>query len=386
MKHKTHLQLESSATMAINSLALKKKAAGKRIYNLCAGEPNIDMSDLVKQAVIQALEDNKTHYPPVAGLPSLRKAAALWINNTYSTRFEMSETVVTPGGKFGLFLLLQSLVELGDEVLIPAPYWVSYPSLVKLFNGVPVVIDTDEEKNWKISIEDLEQSITKKTKILILNNASNPTGVLYTREELKQILKIAKQHGILVISDEVYSVLVYDGEFVSCGSFEEHKDHVFVIQSCSKQFAMMGLRVGFVFGSEEIIDVLIKLLGQSATGVVTLSQYAALSGFKHANTIVPSIYEEIKKRRDTFVDTFNDVFKVNIKKPASALFVFVRIKDFGVSETSSEIFCKEMLEKSGVVMVPGIAFGKEGYVRCSFGEKEEELVEAVRALAACLEK
>lgn len=386
MPLKTHLQLEPSPTVNINTVALNKKAEEYKIYNLCAGEPMVDMSDLIKYSIVKALEDGQTHYPPVAGLPELRREAVLWMNNTYKTHFNIKESVVTPGGKFGLFLLLQALVEKGDEVLIPAPYWVSYPSIVKLFGGESIVVDTDEGHGWKLDVADLENSITTKTKILILNNASNPTGVLYTREDLRKILDVAERHNLIVISDEVYSGLVYEGVFVSCGSFAEYADRVFVVQSCSKQFAMTGLRVGFVFGPEEIITLLITLLGHSTTGVVTLSQYAALAGFEHANMLISSIRNEMKERRDIFVDTFNTLFGTCVKKPESSLYVFLKLEDFGTFETSSKKFCAEVLENSGVAMVHGSAFGKEGYVRCSFGGEKEELLSAIRALSLYLKK
>ena len=254
-----------------------------------------------------------------------------------------------------------------------------------MFGSVPVIIDTDENDDWKLDVKELEGSITKKTKILLLNNASNPTGVLYTREELKEILDVAKRHNIIVISDEVYSGLVYDGEFVSCGSFEEHRDHTFIVQSCSKQFAMTGLRVGFVFGSEEIISTVINLLGQTISGVTTISQYAALAGFKHRNDIAPLVRSEMKKRRDVFVNTFNKLFSSKISYPASALYCFIPMSAFGVEGQDSVEFCKDVLNNTNVAMVPGIAFGKEGYIRCAFGENEEELKEGLEKIKDYLE-
>jgi len=304
-----------------------------------------------------------------------------WMNNKYLANYKTDEVLVTAGGKFGIYLALQSLLQAGDEVLIISPYWVSYPAMVRIFGGVPKIIETSEDANWKVSVRDLENEVSEKTKILILNNASNPTGTLYTKEEIANILEFAKQNNLAVLSDEVYSGLVYDGqEYISCASFQEYKENLIVIQSCSKNLAMTGWRVGFVFGPAEFIKTLISLTSQSTSGVTTISQHSALAGLQNIEQISSDINNEMQIRRNFFISTFNKLFNTKIKSPASALYCFIPLPAFGVESNDSVKFCEDVLREANVAMVPGIAFGKEGYVRCSFGENIEELGEALQQL------
>lgn len=377
----THLNLEQSATVTINSLALQKRAKGERVYNLSAGEPMVQTPDPVIQAAYQAMQAGKTHYAPVPGIPELRAVACQWLNQTYATSYAVENTVVTCGGKYGIYALLQAMIQPGDEVIIVAPYWVSYTGMVKLFNGVPKIVPTREEQGWKVTVESLEKAVSAKTRVLILNSGSNPTGVLYDRQELQEILEFADRHNLSVISDEVYSGLVYgDKAYVSCGSFPAFQDRVFVIQSCSKSFAMTGWRVGFVFGPASMIKVITTLQGQSTTGTSSISQWAALAAFQNAAEIIPHICDAMEKRRDVFINTFNELFGANLKKPDSALYAFVPLAAFGKNHTDSVQFCEELMEKPGIAAVPGLAFGQEGYVRFAFGEKEAELTEGLQVL------
>lgn len=382
---KPKIKIESSATVTINSLALEKKKKGERVFNLSAGEPMIDTPEIIKQAGINAINNNQTHYPPVAGLPELREGAVRWMNREYGADYGMKNVLLTAGGKFGLFLVLQAFVGAEDEVLIPAPYWVSYPAMVKIFGGVPRYLQTTQESGWKISADDLKGGISENTKILILNNGSNPTGVLYSKEELENILQIAKENNILVISDEVYSGLVYDdNEYVSATSFSEFNDNVLVIQSCSKNFAMTGWRVGFVFGDTEIIKTLTSLTSQSTSGVTSISQWAVVAALQNAEKIIPEIKTEMQKRRDIFISAFVKNFDVELDIPKCGLYCFITMSAFGIEEKDSLVFCERVLKEASVAMVPGIAFGCEGYVRCSFGESGEELEEALEKLSSCL--
>jgi aspartate aminotransferase len=382
------VNIPPSATVTINTIAQQKKLSGQRVYNLSAGEPIMNTAQYLKETVDWAMEQGQTLYPPVAGIDELRARACHWMNDLYKTNYEVKNTLITCGGKFGIYLLLQTLLNDGDEVIIISPYWVSYPPMVSLFGGRPVIVETEEQKGWKVRPEQIAAAATAKTKLLILNNGSNPTGVLYTEKELAEILKICKEKNIIVMSDEVYSGLTYDGkEYVSCGSFWDHSDHVVVIQSCSKNFGMTGWRVGMVFATEEITKKLITVQGQSITGTSIISQWAAITALEKAHKITPEINKEMKHRRDVFISTFNELFPgADLKAPHSSFYCFIPMKAFDKDFYDDVRFCERVLEEANVAMVPGTAFGKLGYVRTSFGAKPEELKDALKALAEYLKK
>ena len=379
------LHVPASETITINTLAMQKRARGETVFNLSAGEPMLPIAPAIANATIKAIGEEKTHYPPIAGIPELRQAASKWMNEWYGSMLDVSNTLVVPGGKFGLFILFQALLKPGDEVIIPAPYWVSYPSMVKIFFGVPKIVTSTAKTGWKVTAKEVEKAITKKTKLLLLNNGGNPTGALYSATELKDIMAMAVKHGVLVISDEVYSGLVYDNKkYVSCGSFKEYKDNLIIIHSCSKSFAMTGLRVGFVFAAPEIVKALTGLVSQSTSGATTIAQWGALGGFQNAKKIIPKINKEMQKRRDIFMREFNKTFKQKLLPPASGLYAFISLKAMGHPGNDSGKFCQSAMEHANVAIIPGSAFGVEGYVRFSFGEDPKVLKAGINALAKYL--
>lgn len=375
------INIPASETLAMNARANEKRRAGEVVHNLSVGEPSISMSERVLDAVNRALQTGKTHYPPVAGIVELRDAAANWMNRLYGCAYAREHTLVTSGGKFGLYLLLQSLLNESDNVLVVAPYWVSYPSMVQLAGGTTTIVQTTEQTGWKVSPSAIEAACTDATKILIINNASNPTGVLYSREEMDAIIAVARKKNLFVISDEVYSTLVYDDQsFVSAGSHAEAYEKIIVIQSASKNFAMTGLRVGFVFGSPEIISVLEKMQGQSTSGAASICQWAAFAAIEESDAISLHIRSTMQSRRDVFVETWKETFGASITVPQSALYAFMPLANLGIFDEHSTDACMRILEEGNVALVPGAPFGAEGYVRCSFGDTEENIREAIRAL------
>ncbi len=385
MKLSSEVRISPSATLAMNALAGEKKKKGEVVYNLTVGEPMIETSGIIVDAAKHALDEGKTLYTPAAGIPELRDAVAVWMNQNFASDFKKENTVVTCGGKHALLMTLQSLLERGDEVLIPAPYWVSYPSMVELCAGKSRIIETEEKNNWKVTPSQIENACTSKTKLLILNNGGNPTGVLYTKEEVENILKMAKEKNLIVISDEVYSGLVYDAQkFVSVASFPEYRECSVIIQSCSKHFAMTGWRVGFVFGPKELITLIETLQSQSTTGTSSISQWAALAAFQNADEIISKINREMQSRRDAFVENFKKYFDIELRIPQAGLYAFISLKNFGVIETDSVAWCMKILEKANVVFVPGAPFGVEGYVRASFGGKIADVEAGLRSLAQYL--
>lgn len=379
---KSSITIPISATVEMHDLATQKRLAGEKIFNLSAGEPVIPTPAEIKNAALEALKRNKTLYPPVSGIPPLRQAAVEWMNKNHKAHYNFKNCLVVNGGKFGLYLLFQTLMQKGKEVLIPSPFWTSYPDLVRLFGGKPKIIPTKESKGWKITAQDILKRATAKTRILILNNASNPTGTIYTKTELSKILATAKKLKLTIISDEVYSGLIYDKQrFVSCCEFPQISQDLIVIQSCSKNFAMTGWRVGFVFAPENIIRTLSALTSQSTSGVSTLSQWAALAALSADQRLMNHINKLMAKRRDVFFKTFNALFKTKIPPPKSGLYGFIPLSALVHDEKDSSKFCFNALKQANVAIVPGKAFGQEGYVRFSFGAPEKDLKQGLKALA-----
>lgn len=387
MKFASLTNIPSSATLAMNALVQEKKRKGEKVYNLSVGEPALETSHLIQKAAFAAIQAGKTLYPPVSGIPELREAVVEWMNKKYESAFQKENCLVSCGGKHGLLMCLQSLLEKEDEVLILAPYWVSYSTMVTLAGGVSKIIETTEEKNWKISPEQIASACTSQTKVLILNNGSNPTGVLYSLEEMKNILKIASEKNLIVISDEVYSGLTYDNnEYISVASFVEYKESSIIIQSVSKHFAMTGWRVGFVLGPKNLIDAVETLQSQSTTGTSSISQWAALAAFQNAEAVNGEIRREMEHRRDIFVQSFEKYFGKKISSPQCGLYSFLPISFFTEEKIDSVSFCLKVLEESNVAFVPGSPFGKEGYIRASFGGKPEEIEEALEHFSHYLKR
>lgn len=380
------MNIEPSATLTINSLALAKRSKGELVHNLSAGEPMIDTPSVIIDAAADAMREGKTHYSPVAGILALRESASSWLNRNWQSNYSSNETFITNGGKFALYALCQALLEEKDEALIITPYWVSYNAMVKLAGATPVFVETKEEAAWKVTVEQLEAARTERTKLLFFNNASNPTGVLYTKAEVGKILAWAAEHHILVISDEVYSGLVYDGDYPSAALFTEYKDNTIIVQSCSKNFAMTGWRIGLVFAQEVIIAALKKIQGQSTSNTTTFGQHAAVVAYEQAEVFSANIREEMERRRDVFVNTWNELFDQQITAPQAGLYCFVSLAAMGSTETNDVSFCQQVLEEANVAMVPGAAFAAPGYVRMSFGLDPDDTKAALRVLSAYLNR
>ncbi|ARB91512.1 pyridoxal phosphate-dependent aminotransferase [Legionella longbeachae] len=384
MNHSKQFSLKDSATVAINSLAQQKINAGLKIYNLSAGEPKLPPHPIIISAVTHALEQGLTHYPPVSGISELRYLACEWMNKSYNCSFTSENCLVVNGGKFGIYLLMQLLIQNNDEVIIPSPYWVSYPQITCLFGGTPTIVETREIEGWKLTPQALKNACGPKSKILILNNAANPTGVLYTKSELAALLQVAHEHDLLVIADEVYSGLIYDGHtYISCGSFSQFKDRIIIIQSCSKNFSMTGWRVGFVFAPKTITQPLTALMSQSTSGVTSLSQWAAVAVLKEIK-IGLWVQQRMWERRNCIIHALDQYLGLTIPPPPSSLYIYLSLNKLGVKNQSSEDFCQQALEEANVALVPGTAFGNEGYIRLSFGGCEEELLSGIQKLARWL--
>lgn len=371
------MTIHPSATATMHRLALEKKERGEVVYNLAAGDPILTNHPAIIQAAVKASAKGDVPYPPVAGIPELRTLASAWMNENYGANYSKENCLVTCGGKFALFAALQAVLNRGDEVLMIAPYWVSYPEMVKLFGGVPKIIAASEESGWKISAADLRRHISEKSRVLIFNNACNPTGVLYTQEEIREILSVAKEANLFILSDEVYSHLVYEnGSFVSLSAFPEISENLILVQSCSKNFGMTGWRVGCAFGPEKWMQRLTALQGQSTTGTALISQWAAVGAFENAPLVTSYVYAAMEKRRACFMESYRALFEKEALAPASALYYFTKLR----GSENSAAFCERALCEANVALVPGSAFGMEGYVRFAYSVTEEEIASGMHAL------
>ena len=385
MKISKKAEVAPSLTVTINTIAAQKRRKGEDVYNLSVGDPILPCHEKILQRAQQGMDTRQVNYPVVAGIHELRKLLVEWMNANHRSDYGIENTIVSCGGKFILYAASQALLEDGDEVLIPAPYWVSYPEIVKLFGGVPRILPANPLNGWKITGGDIRKNANARTRIILINNACNPTGVLYTREELSDILAACKEKDIIVISDEVYSNVVYDNNvFVSAASFPEYRDRLIIVQSFSKNFGMTGWRIGYAFAPPDFITIINNLQGQCTTGTSLVSQWAAIGAMENAPEVIAYVRNALDKRRGVFLETYQKLFGQTLERPQSAMYVFVPISHFGAKDNDSVKFSEMVMDKANVAIVPGVAFGVEGYVRFSFTETEETIIKGLHKLKETL--
>ena len=359
-------KLSESITMAITALAQELKAEGKDILSFSAGEPDFDTPRVIKDAAINAINNGFTKYTAVDGIPAIKEAIAAKLKRDNNLIYESDQIIVSNGAKHSLFNLFSATIEKGDEVIIPAPYWVTYPELVKYFDGTVVEIQTSDATAFKITPEQLKNALTDKTKMLVLTTPSNPTGALYSKEELSALAKVLEGTDVLVASDEMYEKLIYDGEFTSAAAVSEDMfQRTITINGLSKSVAMTGWRFGYMAAYQtEIIKATKKLQSQSTSNINTMTQYAAIAGLDgSADDDIEMMRKEFVKRRDEAVKLFNNIDGLSVLKPDGAFYLFVNIQEIS---NDSLTFAKELLASKGVAVVPGVGFGSEGYFRFSF--------------------
>jgi len=372
--------LSPSLTIAITMLAQDLKASGKDILSFSAGEPDFGTPRRIKDEAIKAINDGFTQYTAVPGIAEVREAIAGKLKRDNNLDYTAADIIVSNGAKHSLFNLFQAVINEGDEVIIPAPYWVTYPELVKYAFGVPVVIETHDHSNFKITPEQLKAAITAKTKMIILTTPSNPTGSIYSREELEALGEVLKGTDIIIASDEMYEKLVYDAEFVATASISEDMfQRTVTINGLSKSVAMTGWRFGYLASAnKELIAVMNKLQSQSTSNINSITQKAAIPAL---NGEVDDDIEMMRKafagRAEEAAKLMNEIDGLSVRKPEGAFYLFVNIKD--VSDDSIE-FCKELLQEVGVAVVPGIGFGSEGYFRFSFATDITTIREGIRRI------
>ena len=378
--------LSPSVTLAITALARELKAQGKDILSFSAGEPDFDTPQIVKDAAIKAINDGQTKYTAVEGIIATKQAIINKLKKDHGLEYKLDGIVISNGAKHSLFNLFQVLIEKGDEVIIPAPYWVTYPEQVKFSDGIPVFIDTDDSTEFKITPEQLKAVITPKTKVLLLNTPSNPTGSVYTKEELTALGKVLEGTDILVFSDEMYEKIIYNGtKFTAAAEVSEDMyNRTVTINGLSKAVAMTGWRFGYIATPNvALAKALTKLQGQVTSNVNTMTQYAAIPALEgEADKDIEMMRVEFEKRKNIAVKSFNEIKGLSTIDPDGAFYLFVNIKE--VSNDSMK-FCAELLEQKGVALVPGLAFGSEGYFRFSFATDLATIQEGIKRIKEFVE-
>lgn len=372
--------LSQSLTIAISTLAQELKAEGKDIISFSAGEPDFNTPQVIKDAGIAAITAGHTKYTAVPGILELRKTIVAKLKRDNNLTYSPADIITSNGAKQSLFNLFQVALQKGDEVIIPAPYWVTYPELVKYSGATSIFIQTEDVDNFKITAQQLKDAITPKTKMLILTTPSNPTGSLYTKEELEEIAAVLKGTDIMIASDEMYEKLVYDASFTATASISEDMfQRTITINGLSKSVAMTGWRFGYLATPNKVlISAMNKLQSQSTSNICSVTQHAAITGLDgSADADIEMMRKEFKKRRDIAVALFNESDKLSVNKPDGAFYLFVNIKK--VSNDSMQ-FAKDLLSQKGVAVVPGLGFGSEGYFRFSFATDEETIKEGIKRI------
>ena len=372
--------LSPSLTIAIASLARDLKAQGKDILSFSAGEPDFGTPKRIKEEAIKAINDGFTNYTAVPGTAELLEAVSSKLKRDNGLDYAPSDIIVSNGAKQSLFNLTQALLNPGDEVIIPAPYWVTYPEIVKYAGSVPVVIDTNEIAGFKITPEQLQAAITPKTSMLILTTPSNPTGSVYSRSELEALAEVLKDTDITVVSDEMYEKLVYGIDFTATASISEDMyQRTVTVNGLSKSVAMTGWRFGYLATpNKALIAAMNKLQSQSTSNINSITQKAAIPALLgEVDSDIESMRRAFEGRADEAVKLFNEIDGLSVLKPQGAFYLFVNIKDIS---NDSIAFCKDLLQEMGVAVVPGIGFGSEGYFRFSFATDIITIREGIRRI------
>lgn len=387
MLSKRAYSLKPSPTLALAAKAKELVAQGQDIISLSVGEPDWDTFENVKQAGIKAIQDGKTKYTPASGLPELRKAIAEVEGASLGLNYAFQEVTVTTGGKFVIFSALQMLLDPGDEVLIPAPYWVSYPTMVELAGGVPKVVSTLPEAGFKLRPEDLERALTPKTKLLIVNSPSNPSGAMYSPDEWRALAEVLKKHPqLLILSDDIYNRLVFEGNGLAPHILHvcpELKGRTVVVNGMSKSYSMTGWRVGWAMGPKVLIEAMTNYQSQSVSCVAPFSQYASLEALKNSAVSLKAAVQELQVRRDFIFERLNAIEGIQADQPQGAFYIWTNVRALmgrrlkGKALTDSKVIAEALLEQAQVAAVPGIEFGVEGYLRISYALKRERMEEAI---------
>jgi aspartate aminotransferase len=381
-------RIEVSATMAITAEALKLKAQGIDLADFGAGEPHFSTPQHIKDAAIQAIQQNVTRYTAVAGTPEVRKAIVDRHAADFGTNYAADECVFTAGGKLAIFNAVEVLIEHADEVIVPVPYWVSYKDIIEFAGGKPVFLETDEAENFRVTVDMIEAAITDKTKAIILNTPSNPSGAVLPSEDLYAIVRLAHSKGIYVLLDECYVYLTFAGEIVSGASCTDCKEHVIVLGSLSKTYAMTGWRAGFALGPKQIISAMSKLQSQSTSNTASMVQRASIAALTGSQECVSEMRADYIKLRDRVLEGFKSIPGLTCTVPQGAFYAYPNISAFigkGGIKSASDLAAK-LLSEAHVVVVPGEAFGTENHIRLSYAVSGDVIDKGVQRMRDYLSK
>ena len=381
-------RLAPSATLAMSQKSSEMKAQGIDVINLSVGEPDFNTPDHIKEAAKKAIDDNYSRYSPVAGYASLREAIVRKLKRENGLDYTSAQISVSNGAKQGVCNTVMALVNKGDEVIIPAPYWVSYPQMVKMADGEPVIVNTGFEQDFKMTAQQLEQAITPKTRLLILCSPSNPTGSVYSREELRELAEVILRHdGVYVLADEIYEHINYTGHHESIAQFEGMQERCIIVNGVSKAYAMTGWRIGFIAGPEWIVKGCNKLQGQYTSGPCSVSQIAAAEAFSGDQQCVEEMRQAFERRKNLIVELTRQIPGFEVSVPDGAFYIFPRISQFfdkqhegSVINTSTD-FAMFLLQVGHVATVGGDAFGSPNCIRLSYATSEDNIREAMKRIS-----
>ncbi len=388
------MKVKPSPTLAITAMANAMKAKGIDVIGFGTGEPDFDTPRFIKEAGIRAIESGKTKYTPAGGIPELKKAIVEKFRRDNVLEYSVSEVTVNCGGKHSFYNLAQVLWQEGDEVIVPAPYWVSYPPMIQLAGGAPVIVNSSEETGYKITAADLAKAVTPRTRAVIINSPSNPSGATYTRTELESLSEVVLGHDLMVLSDDIYESILYDGAaFCNFANLsEELKKRTIVLNGVSKAYSMTGWRIGYIAGDEEIIKKVEILQSQSTSNPTSIAQWASVEALTGDQTVISDMVASFDRRRKLIVDGLNSVPGIRCLIPPGAFYAFPatkgvyalpgwkKVEEKYQAPHRSSILTSYLLQEAKVAVVPGVEFGADGNIRLSFATSDENIAEGVERI------
>ncbi len=393
-------QVKPSPTLALTALAASLQAQGFDVIGFGSGEPDFDTPETIKQAAKSALDQGKTKYTPAGGIKELKAAVVEKFKRDNDLIYEQNQVTINCGGKHSFYNLMQVLLDDGDEVIIPSPYWVSYPSMVTLAGGIPVIVECSAENGFRLTSEKLNAAITDKTRAVVLNSPSNPTGAAYSKSDLEKLAAVLSGRDVAVISDDIYESMMYDGlAFVNIANVsEEMKQKTFVLNGVSKAYAMTGWRIGYMAGNATIIKNVETLQSQSTSNPTSIAQYAALEALSGDQSAIADMMAAFARRRELIVERLNTIRGFSCSRPDGAFYAFPRISDvyrlrgwdkiargYEGSGNSSKL-CSYLIDEARVAVVPGIEFGNDDYVRLSFATSDDNILKGVARIGEAITK